>query len=96
MVLSGGLYMDNNKLLRRRDLVWREVDGETVIISPDNKHLQVLDDVGSRIWALLDGEHDVSGIAATICSEYEGPKDSIEKDIVEYLEHLKRLNLVEE
>jgi len=76
--------------------VWREVDGEVVILTPDNKRLQVLNDVGSRIWTLLDGEHDVSSITAIIASEYGQQKDVVEKDAVEHLENLKRLDLVEE
>lgn len=85
-----------SKLLRKRDLVWREVDGEVVILTPDNKRLQVLNDVGSRIWSLLDGERDVSSIAAIISSEYGERKDLVEKDALEHLEHLKRLDLLEE
>ena len=83
------------KPLRRRDLVWREVDGETVILSPDNKKLQVVNGVGARIWALLDGEHDVSAITSIISQEYNAQKDTVEKDTLEYLEDLKRLDLME-
>ncbi len=85
----------NCKPLKRRDLVWREVDGETVILSPDNRKLQVFNDVGSRIWALLDGKHDVSAIAAVISREYGEQKDKVEQDTLEHLENLKRLDLVE-
>lgn len=89
--------MDNtSKLLRKPDLVWREVDGEVVVLSADNKHLEVFNDIGSRIWTLLNGERDVASIVAILCKEYEEQADRVEKDTIEHLEHLKRLNLVEE
>ena len=88
--------MDNeNKPVRRSDLVWREIDGEVVIISPDNKAMQVLNNVGSRIWTLLDGEHDVAAIAAILSKEYERQAEDIKKDAIEYLSNLKQLNLLE-
>lgn len=87
---------NTGKPLRRRDLVWREVDGETVVLTSDNRKLQVFNDVGSRIWSLLDGKHDVSSIAAIISHEYDEQKDIVENDTIEYLEDLKRLDLVEE
>ena len=84
------------KPLRKPDLLWREVDGEVVILSPDNKHLQVFNNVGSRIWALLDGNRDVAAIASVISAEYQEQCEIVEQDMLEYLEQLKRLDLVEE
>lgn len=82
--------------IRRHDLVWREVDGEVVILSSDNKAMHVLNDVGSRIWTLLDGGHDLAAMAAIISTEYGEAEDTIKKDMVEHLEKLRQLNLLEE
>ncbi|NCO67340.1 MAG: hypothetical protein CO148_07420 [Nitrospirae bacterium CG_4_9_14_3_um_filter_41_27] len=82
--------------MRKQDLVWREVDGEVVILTSDNKLMHVLNDVGSRIWTLLDGEHDLAAIAAIISTEYGEAEDTIKKDLVEHLEKLRQLNLLEE
>jgi hypothetical protein len=84
------------KPLIRRDLVWRKVDGEVVVISPDNKSLHILNDVGSRIWTLLDGENDLADILAVLSAEYQGTGDAAKKDLVEYLENLRLLKLLEE
>ncbi|NVM20305.1 MAG: PqqD family protein [Desulfobacterales bacterium] len=80
---------------RKSDLVWREVGGEIAIISPDNKHLHTLNDVGSRIWQLLDGENDLSAIADIISAEYEEEEEVVELDLAEYVENLRRLKLLE-
>lgn len=89
--------MDNeNKPVRRSDLVWREIDGEVVIISPDNKAIHTLNDAGSRIWTLINGDSDVNTITAILCREFDEKEEDIKKDIYEYLNNLKQLNLLEE
>ncbi|NOZ69347.1 MAG: pyrroloquinoline quinone biosynthesis peptide chaperone PqqD [Deferribacteres bacterium] len=85
-----------NKPVRRNDLVWREVDGEIVIISPDNRSMHTLNDVGSRIWTLIDGDTDVDAIAAILGSEFNGDHEDIKRDVHEYLSSLRQLNLLEE
>lgn len=81
--------------IRKQDLVWREVDGEVVILSSDNKLMHVLNDVGSRIWALLDGEHSKEDILSMVSAEYEDAGD-VKKDVSEYLNELRQLNFLEE
>lgn len=81
--------------IRKQDLVWREVDGEVVILTSDNKLMHVLNDVGSRIWTLLDGEHSKEDILSMVSTEYEGAGD-VKKDVSEYLNELRQLNLLEE
>jgi hypothetical protein len=83
------------KPLRRHDLVWREVDGEVVIISPDAKSMHVLNEIGTRIWSLLDGEHDAAAIAAILSREFDEQEETIRRDALEYLSDLRRLNLLE-
>lgn len=85
----------NNKLTRRNDLVWREIDGEVVILSPDNKSMHTFNDIGSRIWILIDGEHDLNDITDIISVEYGEKKEIVRKDLITYIEDLKQLNLLE-
>lgn len=86
---------NNNKLMRRNDLVWREIDGEVVILSPDNKYMHTFNDIGSRIWILIDGEHDLNDITDIISIEYGEKKEIVRKDLITYIEDLKQLNLLE-
>lgn len=52
-------------------LAWREIDGETVIIFPDESVMHELNDTGSFIWKHLDGERTAADLARLIASEYE-------------------------
>ena len=52
-------------------LAWREIDGQTVIISPADSVLHQLNETGSFIWKRLDGKHSTGAIAALLAEEYE-------------------------
>jgi len=52
-------------------VVGRIVDGEAVLILPEQGKVKVLNQVGGRIWELVDGTRTVAEIAAIICQEFE-------------------------
>jgi hypothetical protein len=85
----------HNKLIRNPGIVWREVDGEVVIISPDNKLLHTLNEIGSRIWTLLDGTHGFTEIVNAICAEFDVAEETAGNDLSKYIENLRKLNLLE-
>lgn len=80
--------MQSAKPIRKNNLIWRNVDGEVVIISDDNKTMNVLNGVASRIWDLLDGKHDLNNIISIISSEYKTDREIVVKDINEFIRDL--------
>lgn len=52
-------------------LAWREIDGETVIISPVESVMHELNDTGSFVWRHADGQHSAAQIAELLAEEYE-------------------------
>jgi hypothetical protein len=52
-------------------LAWREIDGETVILSPGESVLHELNDTASFVWSHADGEHSAAEIAELLAAEYE-------------------------
>jgi len=52
-------------------LAWREIEGETVIISPDESVLHELNDTGSFVWRHIDGQHTAAQIASLLAAEYD-------------------------
>ena len=61
---------------------------EAVIVLPSSGKVEVLNDVGARIWSLADGTRTVNEVAATICDEYAIDQATAEKDTLEFLEML--------
>lgn len=88
---------DNNaKKVKRTDgVVWRVVDGEAVILIPEEAALHALTGCGSRIWDLIEEEIAVPEIVQRICNEYDVDQQRAEREITEYVHKLEGLKLVE-
>ncbi len=52
-------------------LAWREIDGETVIISPRESVLHELNETGSFLWRQIDGRRSTAELAELLAAEYE-------------------------
>ena len=52
-------------------LAWREIDDETVIISPTENVMHELNDTGSFLWKNVDGRRTAAELAALLVAEYE-------------------------
>jgi hypothetical protein len=50
---------------------WRELEGQVVIISPEDSVLHELNDTASFIWKLSTGEHGLEEIARRLAQEFE-------------------------
>jgi hypothetical protein len=83
-------------LIRKKDFIWREVDGEAVIISSDNKFMHVLNETAAMIWSLLDGNHDQESIAGIVAAEFGESVEEVKRDLDDCIEQLRARNLLEE
>ena len=68
------------------DLIWRSLDDGTVIINPEHGDVKVLNDVGARVWELVDGHRSIGQIAREINRDYEVSLDDANADLMSYLE----------
>lgn len=73
----------------------RIIDNEAVIIVPEYSEVKVLNEVGSRIWELLDGNKDIQTIAYIISDEFEAPLDKIIEDVKDFIEELSKKKIAE-
>jgi hypothetical protein len=77
----------------------RIIDGEAVIVLPESSQVNVLNEVGSRIWELVDGARNVGEITKIIVAEYDVTAEQAERDISDFIQELvdnKMLVLVDE
>jgi len=90
--------MDGNnamKVKRSDDAVWRVIDGEVVVLLPQEAVLHALTGSGSRVWELIEGETAVSEIIQRICDEYEVEPQRAREEVTEYVHKLEAMKLVE-
>ena len=73
----------------------RVIDGEAVLILSDDSEINVLNEVGSRIFELADGTRTVAEIANMIGGEYDISAEDATTDVVEFLDNLVAENVME-
>jgi hypothetical protein len=81
------------------DLMTRTIAGETLIVPVRNRigdlsSIYTLNEVGARVWQLVDGQTPVAKIVQTITSEYEVSAEEAAADITELLEDWQAVGLV--
>jgi coenzyme PQQ biosynthesis protein PqqD len=60
----------------------------------DDGNYYSLNEIGSRIWELCDGNHSVSQLVGTLAAEYNAPNEDLENDVAELLETLQSGKLI--
>lgn len=72
----------------------REFGGEAVLIDPDRNVVRMLNEVGSRIWALADGSRSEDEIVAALVGEYAVEPEAARTSVRRFLEELARRELL--
>lgn len=80
-------------------MVFRKIEDETILVPIRNKvgdlqDIYVLNEVGARVWELLDGKRGIEKITNIISSEYDIMPDETERDIMDFIEDLKSIGAV--
>jgi hypothetical protein len=79
---------------RNPALAWREIDDETVIISPTENVMHELNDTGSFLWKNIDGRRTAADLAALLIAEYEVTPGAALADTEALLEQLASSKLL--
>ena len=81
-------------LVRNPSVLWRELDGEAILLDPQAGCSYNLNPVGTLIWKLLDGQHSAEDIVAAICEAYDVEPEQASRDVQYLFEDLLTNNLV--
>jgi hypothetical protein len=73
---------------------WRLIAGEAVILSLDTKVLRGLNDVGSRVWDLIDAQRTVDDIIDVIVAEFDVSRPQAAADVDAFTRQLLDKGLV--
>ncbi len=80
--------------LKSPETASRVIDGEAVIITPQNNEVKVLNEVGSRIWELLDGRQNIRAVSSVISDEFDVSEDQAMEDTEEFINELSNRQMV--
>jgi hypothetical protein len=77
------------------DAISSTLAGEEVILDLVDGTYYGLDDVGTRIWHLLDTPRCVADLCDTLEAEYDVDRPALERDVMALLTDMARRNLVQ-
>jgi hypothetical protein len=87
-VAANGVWQKNPAL------AWREIDEETVIISPGESVMHELNDTGSFVWRNIDGHRKAEELAALLVEQYDVTHEIALADTLSLLEELSTRKLL--
>lgn len=78
------------------EVLSQEVNGETVLLDLDGESYFGLNEVGTRIWQLLQSERTVGETLSALSDEYDVGREQLESDMGELLDKLSDAGLVKQ
>jgi Coenzyme PQQ synthesis protein D (PqqD) len=76
------------------DVVFRDLDGEAVILNLASGIYFGLDETGTRMWRLIEQHGHLGAVLTALCDEYEALPETIERDLVRLASELAEKGLL--
>ena len=70
------------------DVVFRELDGETVLLDFATGRYFGLNAVGTRLWMLIGEGTGIAAAVDAIAAEFDAPRDEVARDVDELVNEL--------
>ena len=77
-----------------KDLVCQELDGEMVILNMHSGLYYGIDEVGSRIWQMLEEKIPPAAMIDRLLNEYEIEVGECSRQVMDFLTELEKNNLI--
>jgi len=88
MITTGMVPIPNTGVISRM------INSEAVLVLPTKGKVKVLNEVGARIWSLIDGVRTVGNISALIESEYAVSAEDAQRDTSIFLSQLEDREII--
>lgn len=93
--------MNNDKVIgidatvvRNQEIIFSDMDDETVMMSIEKGEYYGVNPVGRRIWELLETPVTVSSMCDTLCNEYNVETGQCNKDALAFLAQLLQKDVI--
>jgi hypothetical protein len=86
-------------MIIKKELIKREIDEDTILVPVgkavyDTNGLFMLNELGAFIWDLLPNVDTEEEICQAVLAEYDVTVETAQKDIAEFLEQLRKLDIL--
>lgn len=85
----------HDRVRRRSDVIADTVGDEAVLVTPSQARVRMLNETGSRLWALADGSLTLQAMADALATEYEVAPEQAAADALAFVRELLAAGLVE-
>lgn len=89
------MICENSIVTVSPDQVVCDLLGELLILQTASGVYYGLDDVGKRVWGLMNEPKRVGGIRDALVAEYDVDRETCTRDLLELLERLANKRLIE-
>ena len=91
----------SNVFRKNLNVVFRQIGDESLLIPIANEvgdlsNIYNLNEIGTKIWELIDGERNVTEICRLITDEYDAPTDVVMNDMLEFINDLDGIKFLQE
>jgi transcription initiation factor TFIIIB Brf1 subunit/transcription initiation factor TFIIB len=87
--------MNLNKVIKKdKEIEYKILEGETLIFVPKKGNFYRLNEVGTRIWQLIDGKRTIKEIIKRVYKEFDVSKERVESNIIEFIDKIKKKGLL--
>ena len=86
---------NENRLIAPEHVMFRELDGESVLLNLQNEMYYGLDETGTRMWQLLTSADSVQAAIDILLEEFDVSPEILEQDLVQLITELKSHGLLE-
>lgn len=84
----------DSTLQARPGLLWREVDGEVVLLDPSRGRYYGIEGIGVEAWRLLQQKTTFSRLLEQLHEEFEVGKETLQEDLQDFLSKVIRAGLL--
>lgn len=77
-----------NRFRQNPAIAWRKIDKQSVLLDPGTGTVFVLNDLGARIWELLEETSDPAEVTQAVLEEVPGLPGRLQEDVDGFLASL--------
>ena len=71
----------SSRVIVPETVLFRELDGESVLLNLETESYLGLDDVGTRMWMLFTAEPSIQAAYEKLLAEYDVTPDALRRDV---------------
>jgi hypothetical protein len=76
------------------DIIWRVLDDNAVLVTPEEGQVTILNGIGTIIWSLINGQNSGLDIARQLVQHYDVSSEQAQHDVEQFLNKLENRGLI--